>query len=281
MKIMKKSLSLIMFCLLWIAATQAQTPLAMWSFPTGTSSDALPNSASVNNVTKAITAEGGVGAIDFSKNGATTKAAQATGWNNGKDTKYWQIEINSVGYENLLLSSKVSTGGTYAGPRDFKIQYKLGSAGIWTDIDSTDFKTANDWTTGALNAIELPGECDKQPSVFIRWIMTSDTANDGFVVLSTGICKIDDIIVTGETATGIDIINSESAFQVYPNPSTGNFTIITKSQAAKFEIYNSFGQKVYECLKPADQVNVDLSAFGKGMYILRSENKTIQKIMVK
>jgi hypothetical protein len=378
---MKKVLSITLLFITWITPIQAQTTLAIWSFPTGTSADQLPNTASVNNVTKSITAEGGVGVIDFSKNGATTKAAQATGWDNGKDAKFWQIEINSTGYKNLLLNSKLSTGGTFPGPRDFKLQYKVGAAGTWKDVDSSNFKTANNWTTGVLNNIEISGDCDNQASVFIRWIMTSDTANDGTVVAATGICKIDDIKISASSVATLPVVSTDSVtqitsfsavsggnitndggasvsargvcwstspnptisgskttegtgagkftstlngltsnqtyyvrayatnsagtaygdevifktllngiqktpdqdmnFVVYPNPSRGIFTIKNIKQTESIEIYNSMGVKVYECINPLTQINVDLLLSGKGIYIVKSGNYVFQKIMIR
>ena len=149
------------------------------------------------------------------------------------------------------------------------------------DINSAAFKTGNDWTTGELANKSLPSDCYNQSSVYIRWIMTSDTANNGTIVLSTGICKIDDIIITGETTVSIDGNNPETVFLVYPNPSTGIFTILNKKPTEKIEIYNTNGQQIYECLNPLNITNIDLSAFGKGIYIIKSGSTSIQKIMIR
>ncbi len=72
-------------------------------------------------------------------------AAQATQWNSGQDTKGWIIEFSSTNFTSLTLSSKQQSGGTNAGPRDFKAQYRIGAGGIWTDITgATSITVLND-----------------------------------------------------------------------------------------------------------------------------------------
>jgi hypothetical protein len=73
----------------------------------------------------------------------------------------------------------------------------------------------------------------------------------------------------------------EVNFVVFPNPSNGTFTINNIQQTASIWIYNSLGVKVYECINPSTQINVDLSAFGKGVYLVKSGNSLIQKIIVR
>lgn len=67
---------------------------------------------------------------------------------------------------------------------------------------------ANDWTKGVVDSLALPATLDNPgtTSVYLRWVMTSNksTAADSADVLSTGISKIDDIVVTG-TLSGVGI----------------------------------------------------------------------------
>ncbi len=200
---MKKIFTILTVLMMFSCKNEAQNILAQWTFPTGTATDANPNVSTAENATKTLIAVG-TSAIDFSKNGYTNKAAQATGWDNGMDTKYWQIEINTLGFNTITLSSRQQSGSTNPGPKDFKLQYKIGESGIWTDVVGGTITAANDWTTSAVNNLALPTECDNQSSVFIRWILTSNTNVSGGTIATNGATKIDEIYVNGLPANAIN-----------------------------------------------------------------------------
>ena len=192
---MKKCFLVFCFGLFFLAfhVMQGQVLLAKWTFPTGNPTDSLADGGLPVNLTMAIRTEGGTSAIDFSKNGATTKAAQATGWDNGAMTKYWVIRLNTVGYEMLKLSSKQQTGGNNPGPRDFMVQYRIGTTGTWADVPNSTMITANNWSSALLDSIDLPEPCKNQSSLYLRWIMTTNINSTGGTLTSNGINKIDDI----------------------------------------------------------------------------------------
>ena len=81
------------------------------------------------------------------KTGNATQAIQRVGWDNGAMTKYWMIAFNATGYSNITISSKQQAGGTKPGPKYFKLQYKVGNDGTWTDVLNGNITCANDWTT--------------------------------------------------------------------------------------------------------------------------------------
>ena len=159
----------------------AQDTIVQWTFPT--ESGLADGGAITANLNQEIETSGGTNDIQF-KNGITTKAAQATGWNDGADEKKWKVEFETTGYTNIKLSSIITSGGNDPGPRDFKVQYRAEN-GEWTDIENSEFQTANDWTTGALVELPIPTICNDQALIKIRWIMTSDTATNGELVLDT------------------------------------------------------------------------------------------------
>ena len=183
----------------------AQDTIVQWTFP---SESGLADGGIIgSNLEQEIQTAGGTSEIQF-KNGATSKAAEASGWDNGADEKKWKVEFETTGYTNIRLSSKVTSGGSNPGPRDFKVQYKLDDSD-WTDIADSEFQTANDWITGVLTELPIPITCDDQANIKFRWIMTSDTATGGSIVASTGISKIDDIYFTGDLIDGDEEIFSK------------------------------------------------------------------------
>ena len=175
------------------------TPIAQWNFPNATDDNILDGGIAAN-VGKTLTTVGGVGAISYVvTSGSTTSAASGAGWDAGNGTKYWQIDINTVGYSNLKLASAQRSSGT--GPRDFKVQFSLNGGVNWSDVSGASVTVGNNWTTGVLSNISLPSTCDNQTSVRLRWIMTSNTNVNTTSVAGTGTSGIDSISITGSTSS--------------------------------------------------------------------------------
>jgi predicted RNA-binding protein with TRAM domain len=169
-----------------------------WSFPNNPD-DATADGGVNTNTSKIITVGGAVTGLNFNSAGATTNSANSTGWNSGNGSKYWEVDFSTVGHYNTRISSKLR--GSNTGPRDFKLQYKLGSVGTYADVPSSNITAANDYTTGVLYQLVLPSECDNQTSVYLRWIMTSNTSINGGTVASGGSANIDDILVEGNASS--------------------------------------------------------------------------------
>ena len=258
---------------------QAQDTIVQWTFPTedGTADGGVIQS----NLTRQIETAGGTSDIQF-KNGATTKAAQATGWDNGNDEKKWKVEFETTGYGNLKLSSKISSGGQNPGPRDFKVQYKLDD-GSWTDVENSNFQTANDWTTGVLFELDLPNECDNKSLLKIRWIMTSDTASDGTILAETGISKIDDIFISGQILNGEEDFDMKTQIAIYPNPAIDMINIRSGHKLLT-ELYTMNGKQLQ-----TEEINktgtIPISNLKCGVYLLKikdmESNTVTTKMIVK
>jgi len=245
--------------------TNAQDTLVQWTFPADTG---VADGGIIANLTQVIETSGGTSSIQF-KNGLTTKAAQATGWDAGADAKKWKVELKTTGYTDIKLSSIISTGGSNPGPRDFKVQYKVGS-GSWTDVANSEFQTANDWTTGVLSDLTIPAACADQNSLQLRWIMTSDTANDGSLVDSTGTCKIDDIFIKGAIIINVNENILETKVNIYPNPTT-DFINIENLSASLIKLYNIIGKEILS-VNSIDCEKIDVSKLNSGIYFIKIEN---------
>jgi hypothetical protein len=278
---MKKTITILMMMVLAACFTKAQDTLAGWTFPTGTAADANPNFSNILNTTMTITTQGGTSAIDFSKTGFTTKAAQATGWNGGANLKYWQIQINTSGYKDLKLNSMQQSGATNAGPRDYKVQYEIGASGTWTDIPGSNIITANNWTSSVLNNIDIPAACNNQSSVYIRWIMTSDTSSaPPALVISTGTSKIDNIIISGTSLSSSITEFQAGSFSIFPNPAKES-VFVNCTLNSEFEIFSVDGKILKEGLVNNQQI--DVSELNKGIYLFEIKNEKgvfIKKLII-
>ncbi len=217
-----------------VTVTEAPYVLVNWDFPNNPD-DAIADGGIAANLTRTIGAVG-TGVINYTNAGVTTFSALANGWNAGMDTKYWVVDFSTQGYKNITLSSVQRSSTT--GPRDFKVQYKIGTAGTWTDFANNQITVATDYTTSLFNQA-LPVETYNQSDLFVRWIMTSNTSVGGGVVALNGTQRIDDIIVKGVpmmhdaeiitfatnlTQTGPATINSTNATVTINVP---NGTVVT------------------------------------------------------
>lgn len=189
-----------------------------WTFPSSGAS-IYPNIGnSLNSANQLFTNSG---SVDLRSIGAEFLAA-SKGWNNGQNTKYWQIEVNTLGYSNLLVNAVQFSD--YLGPSEFKVEYSLDSS-TWKFLG--DVNVANDFTTGITN-FNLPAECNNQPSVKIRWMMRS---NDGvrffginFGVSTNSYSAIDNIYVRAQSSPNyvlpyqnLDVGNVTSVIITNPN----------------------------------------------------------------
>ncbi|HKR07095.1 MAG TPA: peroxidase family protein [Bacteroidia bacterium] len=172
----------------------SQLTLTEWNFPNNPD-DAIADVTTSSNASQTVHTTGGTSALTFSVNGVTTRAAWCTGWNNGSGLKAWEIQLSTLGYSNLKLSSKQQ--GSNTGPRNFAIEYKIGAAGAWTPLGIPVTLTTGTWN--GPTSFVLPAACANQPLVYIHWIMTSNTAINLGTVASGGSSRIDNINISGDS----------------------------------------------------------------------------------
>ncbi len=196
----------IIFMIVLTRQSSAQSTVANWSFP-NTSADAVVDAAIAANAASNISCYSWWTPLTISyantgAGGGIDKCATVTDWSAGTGNVYWSVTISTLGYYSMELSSKQSSSGT--GPRDFKVVYQVGS-GSWLDLPgastivcTTAFSTAG---TGSISNIVLPSSCDNQSSITLRWILTSNTAQNGGAIASSGTSKIDDIMIKGNSGT--------------------------------------------------------------------------------
>lgn len=232
------------FLLLTGTIAQGQTLIAKWTFPTGTAADSLADGGLPVNLARSLHTDGGTSVIDFSKNGATTKAAQATGWDNGAMTKCWVVSVNTAGYQDLKISSKQQSGGNNPGPGEYMVQFKTGFSD-WADVPNSTMITANNWTSAALDSIPLPDSCNNKDFLYLRWVMTTNTNSSGSPVISSGINKIDDIYITGkQISTAVNELAEAVIFSVWPNPSHGLINVKSTGMIRSIELLDMHGRLI-------------------------------------
>ncbi|MDP4282279.1 MAG: T9SS type A sorting domain-containing protein [Bacteroidota bacterium] len=264
---MKKHL---LFAILLIASCSlsAQTVITGWNFPVNGGPDSLnANLGLSGNKSYDIRYEGTdttYSTIYFAE-GVTDYAAAAKGWDNGANAKLWSIKFKANGYSNFKVSSKQYS--TADGPRDFKLQWKI-SGGTFQDVPSGTVVVSTNWTNGVVDSLPLPITGQGTSSVYINWIMASDTSVNGGTVTSTGETRIDDILVTATGPTGVGEILFSNRINLGPNPSNGHFNVNSMVSMDELRISDMTGRTVMSKTNAGTSVVVDLPGLAKGTYLL-------------
>lgn len=167
--------------------------IAGWTFP-DSPDNALVDSANSSNNNRSLSIVGSKG-LAFNASGATTNAAIATGWHNGIGNKYWQIEFDATGYYGITVSSKQRSSSN--GPADFMLQYRLDSLGDWMDVIGGSIVVGSNFNSGILDNVLLPENCNNEPRVFLRWVISSTRNLNNGIIQIAGSNRIDDLLIRG------------------------------------------------------------------------------------
>ncbi|GAA4325157.1 T9SS type A sorting domain-containing protein [Flaviaesturariibacter amylovorans] len=206
--------------------------VAGWNTDVNTAAAATADSGNVNNngIQQLTTNTGGTISYPSGYSGTSGTpnpySVSSNGWNGGAGTKYWQVDVNTTGATNLTVSS--NQGGSNTGPKDFKIQYRVGAAGTWTDvpggtivIPAAAVVPGTPATWGVVTDLPLPAAVDNQPLVSLRWLMTSETSINNSTVASGGTSRISGIYVKSATGGGGPVPVYVTGYQ---NLNVGNVT---------------------------------------------------------
>jgi len=139
---LSKAFALFFALIVYTSIGWAQETVVYWDFSDEAKRDLVTNADPVD--LSLYTADEGTGTINLVGPNFTgwvlgavgpegnTSAPNSNTWNEGADTKYWQITTSTTGFEELKLSS--IQRGSATGPRDFKVQYSIDDGSTWTDV---------------------------------------------------------------------------------------------------------------------------------------------------
>jgi len=130
-------------------------------------------------------ASGGVNVLPAG--GVATDPA-SSGLNDLANNAWWQTVVSTAGRTDIAVEWRMRSTNT--GPRDWRLQYRVGSGGTWRNVggvinplpSGNPLLSAND-----LNGRFLPTTAEDHERLYLRWLMasnasTSPTLNDGLVV---------------------------------------------------------------------------------------------------
>ena len=267
---MKKFTLLLTLNLIFGSMVFAQSTLLVgWTFPATSLVADTGLSLHPNNE---ITTMGGTSEIEM-KNGFTTKAAQATEWNQGMETKGWLINVKTTGYNNLTISSRQQSGGEEPGPKYFKIQFSINNGASWSDVVGGEIEVENDWETSFVDKLSLPSSCEDQDEIMIRWVMALNIASgNGGSVAADGKSKIDNIFIHGDKINGLED-HKKVSFSLFPNPATDYVIIEANVKMTNIVIADVAGKIIFAKDTNTQSEKLDISGLANGNYMITIKNE--------
>jgi hypothetical protein len=263
---------LLLFAIIFSSAFTlgAQTVITGWTFPSKNGADSLnANLGLAGNKSYDIRFEGTDTAYDviyFSPE-ATDYSAAAKGWDNGSDAKFWSIKFKAADYRTFKVSSKQYSTDADKSPRDFKLQWRL-SSGTYADVPSGTITVSNDWSTGVVTNLDVPITGQGSSSIYIRWIMTSNTSVNGGTVQADGETRIDDIQVTALSTLGNNEIVYSNRLTISPNPNHGRVNLTSTVALKEFRIIDLKGRTISSGNCTGTSLSIDLPGIAPGTYAL-------------
>ncbi|KJS12250.1 MAG: hypothetical protein VR67_10005 [Peptococcaceae bacterium BRH_c8a] len=156
-----------------------------------------------DNIGRSVSTFGGTGAIAPSSSSYSSTNylyVYANNWADGAGTKGFKIEVKTINFTNITISYAQTSddfNGTNIGPRDFKLQYSLDDVNYY-DVTGGAAVLGNGWGEVVTKTdLQLPATCDNVNSVYLRWIMTSNTGVNGKTITTAGEAELANIDVEG------------------------------------------------------------------------------------
>jgi hypothetical protein len=127
---------------------------------------------------------------------------------------------------------------------------------------------------------------DNNPQVGDIYLLEASLMNDCDPARGVINTTRSNIKTTSKTSTGINSVNSEFGLVVFPNPSTGIFTLQSDGPTGEYdvEVLNALGQSVLKRNQLNGTSTIDLNSAENGIYYLKvvKTNKTsIYKLILK
>lgn len=158
------------------------------------------------------------------------------------------VAINTTGNTNILVQWKAGTILQQTSrDNSIALQYRIGTAGAWTDVGTTTTYTSQGKVAGDISTVlseNLPAAADNQAVVQVRWVYWDSNGTTG----SRDRINIDDISITGTTGC--------TAPSISAHPSTTVQNLCQGAAATAFSVTAAGSGLTYQWYSNAANSNV-------------------------
>jgi hypothetical protein len=84
-------------------------------------------------------------------------------------------------------------------------------------------------------------------------------------------------------SAGVEETQADAIMSVFPNPTTGNVNVLLNGESNTVAVYNILGETIYSQNTSSKNLNIDLSSFENGIYLLevnKGNNRYFRKLVL-
>lgn len=122
---------------------------------------------------------------------------RVTGFSSGANKAWLVTKLSSAGFTGVQAS--IDLRASAAGPSDFRVEYSTDGT-TWAPATApADIKILTDVGSGVFEtfSVALPEDADNQETLYVRWLLTSNTAVNGGAIDFNGALNINNIVLSG------------------------------------------------------------------------------------
>ncbi|RLD46285.1 MAG: hypothetical protein DRI94_14940, partial [Bacteroidetes bacterium] len=217
---------------------------------------------------------------------------------------YYQIDGGSIVADTVFVNTDFVTGSSlnfdFAQPYDFSAVQTYNFK-VWISF-ANDVNLTNDTSIGTFThyepTIDLGPDtiCTSQPDTIVldagagfdTYLWSDGSTNQTYNVIVYGTYYVNAVDSNGCSASDTVIIyncvsvdeNTSIAFNLYPNPNNGTFTVELPeyTKDVRIEILNIQGEVIYSDVLVSDRNNINISNYAKGVYFVKLISDKAEKV---
>jgi hypothetical protein len=298
---MKKLFSLIvLICVSGLISLSAQIIIAQWNFngestttiPGGVNSPSPVTGVGTASLIGGVTATFASGVASGGSSDTIIKTAPPNyAWNStnyaaaGTENKQRGVQFNvsTLGYSGITF--KFDQRLSNSANNTYVVQYTVNGTD-WIDaatftVTPAPTGTGDVWYNGRTVDLTAVTALNNNANAAFRIVSAFDPVTGNYLSATstatyavTGTSRYDMVTVTGTSTSAVKIINNNDVLEIYPNPAC---SVVNLSRPVDFSIFDLNGKII---LKGSGERRIDISTIDKGIYILKTDNGEVRKLII-
>lgn len=204
----------------------------------------------------------------------------------------WKVDVHQIGYnispvaepQNIVYSSNAFTYDYFLDFYGGGSDHKAILATIYSR-DNTCFSTGNYDERAFYHVVSSSDGNDTITGNDSLQFFKTTNFQDGMYILrvlatdASGNSSCDSMLI-GLQNGNVGIEEQKNAFllQAFPNPSADGLFLIQSPMSGPFEVFDFVGKRIQSGVLDNSTIQIDLSSYEKGIYLLRFENRSLRLV---
>jgi hypothetical protein len=179
---------------------------------------------------------------------------------------------------NIFVDHEDAVPTGEQGYSTFQLKYSQNATGPWTSIgEAVEFKDVFDTNDNLLQSANAPRLVRVNISAMDRgtWYFAFTATSSFALVIGDDVYRsyviIDNILIGDEVSVDTDdfMVDAEKRVLLYPNPAANRVIAQSASGIYRLEVFSVSGMQLYNQQVSNTQVEMDISSFDNGLYLVR------------